>query len=105
MSSINNIQLWLAKKASSITMALSGVEKNALGQTGEMMSSDIGHAQRHTQGQVVDSLINGEVTQEVMDLRWRMYKIIQETDGLTTEITGYEADGTPITKTTKKTCC
>ena len=102
MSSINNIQLWLAKKAGSITMALSGVEKNALNQTGEQMSSDIGHAQRHTQGQVADSLINGEITQEVMDLRWRMYKVLQETDALTCEIIDYEPDGTPITKTTKK---
>lgn len=102
MSSINNIQLWLAKKAGSITMALSGVEKNALNQTGEQMSSDIGHAQRHTQGQVADSLINGEITQEVMDLRWRMYKVLQETDALTCEIIDYEPDGTPIIKTTKK---
>jgi len=99
---MSKIGLWLAKKASSITMALSSVEKTALNQTGEMMSSDINHSQRHTQGQVVDSLINGEVTQEVMDLRWRMYKIIQETDELTTKIIGYKDDGTPITKTTKK---
>ena len=102
MSSIKNIHLWLTKKIGTITMALSSVEKNALNQTGEMLSSDIGHAQKHTQGQVADSLINGEITQEVMDLRWRMYKIIQETDGLTTQIIDYEADGTPITKTTKK---
>ncbi len=98
----NTLKDWLIKKAGTITMALSNVEKSALNQTGELMSSDIGHAQRHTQGQVVDSLINGEVTQEVMDLRWRMYKVIQETDALTTQITGYEADGTPITKTTRK---
>lgn len=98
----NTLKNWLSKKAGTITMALSNVEKSALNQTGELMSSDISHAQRHTQGQVADSLINGEVTQEVMDLRWRMYKVIQETDGLTTQITGYEADGTPITKTTIK---
>jgi hypothetical protein len=98
----NTLKDWLIKKAGTITMALSNVEKSALNQTGELMSSDINHAQRHTQGQVVDSLINGEITQEVMDLRWRMYKIIQETGELTTKIIGYEDDGTPITKTTKK---
>jgi hypothetical protein len=102
MSGINNIQIWLGKKISTITMALSSVEKNALNQTGEMISSDIGQTQKHTQGQVADSLINGEITQEVMNLRWRMYKVIQETDSLTTKIIGYEADGTPITKTIKK---
>jgi len=67
MSSISNIHNWLLKKAGSVTMALSSVEKTALNQTGEMMSSDINHSQRHTQGQVVDSLINGEITQEVME--------------------------------------
>ena len=64
---MKNIKNWLTKKAGTITMALSNVEKSALNQTGELMSSDIGHAQRHTQGQVADSLINGEITQEVME--------------------------------------
>lgn len=58
---------WLKKKLGTVTLALSNVEKSALNQTGELMSSDINHAQRHTQGQVADSLINGEVTQEVME--------------------------------------
>lgn len=99
---MNKLKQWLRKKASSFTLALSNVEKNALNQTGEQMSSDIGYTQRHTQGQVADSLVNGEITQEVMDLRWRMYKVLQETDALTCEIVGYGPDGTPITKTTKK---
>lgn len=99
---MKKIKEWLLKKSGSVMLSLTNVEKNALGQSGELMSSDTQQTQRHTQGQVVDSLINGEVTQEVMDLRWRMYKVLQETEGLTTEITGYEADGTPITKTNKK---
>ena len=99
---MKKIKDWLIKKAGSITIALTNVEKSALNQTGEMMSSDINHAQRHTQGQVADSLINGEITQEVMDLRWRTYKVLQESDELKTEIIGYETDGTPITKTHKR---
>ena len=93
---------WLKKKLGTATLALSNVEKTALNQTGELMSSDISHAQRHTQGQVADSLINGQVTQEVMDLRWRTYKVLRETEGITAEIVGYETDGTPIVKTVKK---
>ena len=93
---------WLKKKLGTLTLALSNVEKNALNQTGELMSSDINQTQRHTQGQVADSLINGEVTQEVMDLRWRTYKILRETEAVTAEIVGYETDGTPIVKTVKK---
>jgi hypothetical protein len=58
------------------------------------MSTNITQSQRLTQGQVLDSLVNGEVTQEVMDLRWRTYKIMQASESFTAEITGYEADGT-----------
>jgi hypothetical protein len=54
----------------------------------------ITQSQRLTQGQVLDSLVNGEVTQEVMDLRWRTYKIMQASESFTAEITGYEVDGT-----------
>ena len=99
---MKKIKEWLLKKSGSIIISLTNVEKNALGQSGEFMSSDIQHTQKHTQGQVADSLINGEITHEVMNLRWRMYKILQETDSLTTQIIGYEPDGTPITKTSKK---
>lgn len=88
-----NFKNWLIKKAGTITMALSHVEKNALTQTGEMMSSDIKQAQRFSQGQVADSLINGEITQEVMDLRWRTYKIIREAEGLSADII-FNKDGT-----------
>lgn len=92
----------LTKKIGTATLALSNVEKNALNQTGELMSTDTHKFQKHTQGQVADSLINGEVTQEVMDLRWRMYKVLRATEGLTAKITGYEADGTPIVTTYQK---
>lgn len=57
---------WLKKKLGTATLVLSNVEKSALNQTGELMSSDVNQSQRHTQGQVADSLINGEITQEVM---------------------------------------
>ena len=99
---MKKIKEWLLKKSGSVMLSLTNVEKNALGQSGELMSSDTQQTQRHTQGQVVDSLINGEITQEVMDLRWRTYKVLLETDALSTKIIGYETDGTPITKTSKK---
>jgi hypothetical protein len=42
----------------------------------------ITQSQRLTQGQVLDSLVNGEVTQEVMDLRWRTYKLCKPVNRL-----------------------
>ena len=85
-----------------VSLAMANVEKNALSQNGETLSTDTAKFQRHTQGQLADSLINGEITQEVIDMRWRMYKIMRETEGVTAEITGYDEDGMPIVKTIKR---
>jgi len=71
---------WLRKKAAMISLSFANVEKNAFGQMGENLSSDVNQVQRHTQGQLADSLVHGEVTQEVIDLRWRTYKILQHID-------------------------
>lgn len=93
---------WLKNKIAGLLLSVANVEKNSLSQGKNLLSDDITkHSEKET-GTLMNSLKNNIVTQEVMDLRWRMYKVIKETDGLTTQITGYEADGTPITKTIKK---
>lgn len=92
---------FLKRKMALISLAMAGVEKNALSQKGEGLDNNITQERRHTQGQLMDSLKQGEITQEVMNLRWRMYKIIKAADGHITEITGYDDDGMPITKTKK----
>ena len=93
---------WASRKMAMISLAMANVEKNSLGQSAEPLSTDTAKFQRHTQGQLADSLINGVVTQEVMDLRWRTYKIMRETEGVTAEITGYDDDGMPIVKVSKR---
>jgi len=99
---MKKIKRWFANKMATISLAMANVEKNALGQMGETLSTDTAKFQRHTQGQLADSLINGEITQEVIDTRWRMYKIMRETEGVTAEIVGYDEDGMPIVKTSKR---
>jgi len=98
-----NIKMnWIKNKIAGVLISVANVEKNSFSQEKNLLSDDINkHSEKET-GTLMNSLKNNIVTQEVMDLRWRMYKIIQETDALTTQITGYEADGTPITKTIKK---
>lgn len=98
---MGKIKNWFKRKMAILSLAMSNVEKNALGQQGETLSSDVNQTQRHTQGQLADSLKQGEITQEVMDLRWRTYKILRETEGVTAEIVGYDEDGMPIVKTKK----
>ena len=99
---MSKVKKWVASKITTVSLALSNIEKNALGQNSEPLSNDVGQFRRNTQGQLADSLIHGEITQQVLDLRWRTYKILKETDGLTSEITGYDEDGMPIVITKKK---
>jgi hypothetical protein len=39
---------------------------------------------------------------EVLNLKWRTYKVLKATEGLTVEIVGYDEDGMPIVKTQKR---
>ena len=96
MSKIKN---WLTNQITRIMLSVSNVEKNALGQNGQTLETDLNKHQRLTQGQLADSLINGEITQEVLNLKWRTYKIIKATEGIKSTITGYDEDGMPIVKT------
>ena len=97
-----SIGKWLNKKAAILALSMSNVEKNTFGQTNEGMSASITQERRHTEGQLADSLINGIVSQEVRNLRWRTYKILKHMNGVKSEIVGYDEDGFPIIKIKKK---
>jgi len=98
---LNKIKNWLNKKIAILTLAMANVEKNSLGQSGDMLTTDTAKFKRNTQGTVADDLKQGVITEEVKNLRWRTYKVLQETQGLTAEIIGYDEDGMPIVKTKK----
>lgn len=98
---MEKVKKWFKRKISILSLAMANVEKNALGQNSETLANDVAQIRRNTQGQLADSLINGVVTQEVLDLRWRTYKILRETENVTSEITGYDEDGMPIVSTKK----
>ena len=69
---------WFQKRMLGLSLALSNVEKNALGQSGEMLTNDTTNEQSVNQGTLAQSLKRGEVTHEVQMLRARMYKIYEE---------------------------
>jgi len=96
---MEKIKNWFKKKLSIISLALYNVEKNALSQLKNDLSENTNQTQRHTKGMLADSLKHGEVTQEVLNLKWRTYKILKQSDGLKSEIIGYDDNGLPITKT------
>lgn len=93
---------WSKKRMVSMALAMSNVEKKSLSQTSEGLSSDVTQTRRMSEGQLADSLINGEITQEVMNLKWRTYKILKASEGVTAKIVGYDEDNMPITKVVKK---
>jgi hypothetical protein len=106
---MKKLSKWLKNQSAALSLALAGVEKNALGQNGGTLEQNINQERRHTQGTLADSLKQGEVTQEVMDLRWRTYKILNAVENYKAEIVGYEKhideNGKeiilPVTKVTK----
>jgi hypothetical protein len=98
---IMSIKKWFKKQVISISLAMSGVEKNAFGQNGGQLDSSINQERKHTQGTLADSLKEGRITQEVMNLRWRTYKILKASEGLTANIDDYDKDGMPITSVRK----
>ena len=106
---MKKVSKWLKRQGAYLSLAMAGVEKNALGQKGDALEQTVNQERRHTQGTLADSLKQGQVTQEVMDLRWRTYKILNAVENYKAEIVGYEKhideNGKeiilPITKVTK----
>lgn len=92
---------WIKRRMAILSLAMAGVEKNALGQNNNGLEASINQERRHTEGTLADSLKQGKITQEVMDLRWRTYKLLKASEGLSTEITQYGKDGVPVTVTRK----
>lgn len=93
---MKKIKNWVKKNSAILSIALSNVEKNALSQTNELISTDINQTIRLNQGKISDSLINGEITQEVKDLRWRTYKILESEEKVKIILDGYDENGDPI---------
>ena len=92
---------WVKKKITTASIAFANVEKNAFNQKGDTLESDVNIVKRHSEGQLADSLVNGVITQEVIDLRWRTYKILKETQNVSSKIVGFDKSGYAIVETNK----
>ena len=60
------------------SLAMSNVEKNALGQDKHTMDENTNTTRNITQGTLADDLLRGEVTQQVEELRYRTYAVMQQ---------------------------
>ena len=97
------ISNWFKKQMLLFSVALANVEKNALGQGGELLSSDTNQVQRHKQGMLSDDLMQGKITEEVITLRARMYRILEESQCYSYESgeRGYKVDKTVVDRKIK----
>lgn len=92
---------WFKNKIAALTIAFSNVEKNFLGQDGKTISQNTNQQSRHLQGTLADSLVHGEVTQEVKNLRWRTYKILKASEKTSLELDYIDENGNIFYKSKK----
>jgi hypothetical protein len=92
---------WFRNKLIGLMLALSWTENSLKGKSEDIRVGE-GKFQSHKQGMLSDALVRGEVTQEVKELRWRLYKVMRHSSNLTSTITGVDSEGNPIVSTTKK---
>lgn len=90
---------WIKKQMMTIALAMGNVEKNSLGQEAIDTGIETGKHQRLNQNSVMDALLRGEITEEVQQLRWRMYKTTAQLKSYKSKITGHDNDGFPIVET------
>jgi hypothetical protein len=90
---------WIKKKVISFLIAISKVDGSI--NIGSVNSDEAGMHQRHQEGLLAQSLVQGVMTQEVKELRWRIYKIMKHGQNVKSTITGYDEDGMPITSSKK----
>lgn len=83
-----SLKKWFRNQIAGLSIAFSNVEKNFLNQEGKSLSDDANQERNLQQGTLADSLLRGEITQEVKDLRWRTYKILKNKEFLKLKLVG-----------------
>jgi len=93
------IKNWIKRKFALLAFALSSAEKDTFGQKGDVLGNEGSMSQTLNQGMLSDSLLRGEITLPVKELRWRLYKVLSESKSRVSTIIGYDEDNLPIVST------
>jgi hypothetical protein len=96
---MGNFKDYINKKMAMLSLAMSNVEKNALSQKGDSLEKDTNHEISVSQGTMLQAMLRGEITKEVQELRWRMYKIDEANAKLRSKIVGKDEFGNNIVVT------
>lgn len=97
MKKQNSIKKWFKQKAAMFALATANVEKDILGQK-DPDGTDVSHTLNVSQGTLADDLKRGIVSEAVMELRWRMYATINESENYIIKL---DKDGNVIEKKLK----
>jgi len=90
---------WVKNQLVALAIATSNVSNNLTSQKGETLEKTQDVVAEKNHGSLLNALKNGQINQEVKDLRWRTYKVIQASQGVKLEVDHVKDDGTIIYKT------
>ena len=83
------MRIWLRRTMASIALATASVEKNAITQAGGSLADGLNVIQSKDQGSMLNDLKQGQVTQQVMELRARTYAVMEGAENI-------RSKGTPV---------
>lgn len=84
---------WVRKNLAAFALATASVEKDSLRNSSIELEGSIGQVQRHNQGTLADALDRGEITQEVKELRWRLFKVLEASDKMVINSLSVDEEG------------
>ena len=93
---------WMKQKITNLLIGLTVFDKKIISPSKDEYNSNVVINNDVNVGTLLYSLKKGEINSEVLDLRWRTYKVLRESEGVTAEIVGHDEDGMPIVKTRKR---
>jgi len=92
----------LKKYITGLFLSLYVTEKKVLAPNDVLGEESTGIMMNLLQGRLSNDLMQGEVTQQVKEMRWRMYKVLANTKLKSAKITGYDENGHPIVNVNTK---
>ena len=98
---IMDIKHFLRKQVLILSLAMSNVERETFRNTGDSLSDNIKAVQKNKQGYLSDDLLQGILSEEVIMLRARMYKVLNHVEStrkpeISTSLKGEPSDEYPV---------
>jgi len=87
---------WLKKQALALMLSTAKVQETVLSQKNNKVDDDLKQETNKDVGSLLHGLKNNIINEEVINLRWRTYKVLNNIDNVVKVCVGHEPNGTPI---------